>query len=137
MMSEFSPSISIDWKSLLQIPERFHDTCTAPDKLNSIANEYECALRIASKRIDILVDLGGPPSLEIASLRTAPIQISWMGTPFTTGSRHFDYYVTDSVLTPNNTIYESAFVEKLVRLPDSTFLTHHRSAVCAVCHLWN
>jgi protein O-GlcNAc transferase len=76
-----------------------------------------CAL-IARDRIDILVDLSGHTGrnrLPLFALRPAPVQISWLGYPGTTGLPAIDYLIMDKyAVSPGE---ESYYTEAVVRLP--------------------
>jgi protein O-GlcNAc transferase len=68
--------------------------------------------------IDILVDLLGHTrghSLEVFPHRPAPIQITWLGYPNTTGLTCIDYRLTDAVADPPGEAI--CHVEDLIRLP--------------------
>ena len=74
---------------------------------------------IIADRIDILVDLSGHTSghrLGVFALRPAPVQISWIGHPNTTGLPQMDYYLTDAWCDPPG-MTEHLYSEKLYRLP--------------------
>ncbi|MBL8386231.1 MAG: tetratricopeptide repeat protein [Burkholderiales bacterium] len=76
------------------------------------------AARIAADAIDILVDLKGYTGAarpEIAALRPAPVQVSYLGYPGTTGAGFIDYLVADPVLVPAGA--EPYYSERIVRLP--------------------
>lgn len=80
-------------------------------EMDSIA----AAQRIHDDEVDILVDLKGytrQNRLEIAAQRPAPLQVSWLGFPGTSGADFFDYIVTDDVVTPPDAAdaYSEAFV---------------------------
>jgi len=92
------------------------------DSFQIIGDEsfHATAERIARDQIDILVDLkghtgGGRP--EILAYRPAPLQISFLGMPGTSGGRLADYFVTDAVATPPG--FEDEFAEKLIFMPHS------------------
>ncbi|MDY7537135.1 tetratricopeptide repeat protein [Undibacterium sp. RTI2.1] len=75
--------------------------------------------QIVADKIDILIDLSGHTSLNRLTLfarKPAPIQISWIGYPGTTGLRAMDYFVTDRFCLPSEQ-FDHLFSEKLVRLP--------------------
>lgn len=58
---------------------------------------------INSHKIDILIDLKGHTKdarLEICALRPAPVQLTYLGFPGSTGCAFFDYMVTDSIVSP-------------------------------------
>ena len=61
------------------------------------------AQRIAGDGIQVLVDLMGRTSKsrpEVFALRPAPVQVSWLGYPGTTGASEIDYLVADRVVLP-------------------------------------
>lgn len=63
----------------------------------------EAARMIRDEGIDILVDLSGHTAqnrLLIFARKPAPIQMSWIGYPGTTGVPGMDYLIGDSVVTP-------------------------------------
>lgn len=70
--------------------------------------------------IDIAVDLKGFTTdhrLGIFSFRCAPVQVSWLGYPGTTGAKFMDYVVADKVVLPPP--MQPYFSEKVVYLPHS------------------
>lgn len=74
---------------------------------------------VIEDQIDILVELAGHTAnnrLDIMALRLAPVQVTWIGYPNTTGLSTIHYRVTDGVVDPPETTQE--FTEKLWRLPD-------------------
>lgn len=86
-------------------------------------SHLEAAQRINDDNVDILVDLTGYTEgqrLEIAALRPAPIQISYLGFPGTTGSDFFDYIFLDRVVLSE--AEEKFFSEKVFYLPPYYFV---------------
>jgi len=87
---------------------------------NGIADE-QLAEQIRRDRIDILVDLTmhmeGNRMLMFAR-KPAPVQVTWLGYPGSTGLRTMDYRLTDPYLDPVG-MDESVYSEKTLRLPDS------------------
>lgn len=77
--------------------------------------------------IDIVVDLCGwadHPKIEIFAHRPAPVQISFLGYPGTTGTDFMDYYIGDPYCTPPS--MHQYFSEKLFIMPHSYQITEHK-----------
>ena len=75
--------------------------------------------RIRADRIDILFDLSGHTAggrLPVFARRPAPIQISWIGYPATTGLSAIDYRLVDRVAAPPGR-FDHLFTERLAYLP--------------------
>lgn len=76
---------------------------------------------IISDSIDILIDLSGHTGgnrLSALAGKPAPLQVSWIGYPMTTGLQAMDYYLSDRYFSPPG-MFDAQFTEKLVRLPAS------------------
>lgn len=76
------------------------------------------AERIAGDGIDVLVDLGGytrDTRVDALALRPAPVQVSYLGYPATTGLPAIGWRVTDAACDPPEA--EAFYTERLVRLP--------------------
>lgn len=70
-------------------------------------------------RIDILVDLAGHTThqlLPVFCYRPAPIQVTYLGYPCTTGLQTMDYRLTDDLADPPG-LTDQWHSEKLIRLP--------------------
>ena len=81
--------------------------------------DADLAARIGGDRIDILVDLTGHTwfnRLPMFACRPAPVQVSWLGYPGTTGLAAMDYYLADECWLPPGA-FADQFTEKLVYLP--------------------
>jgi predicted O-linked N-acetylglucosamine transferase (SPINDLY family) len=81
--------------------------------------DEDLARLIRFDEIDILVDLSGHTSanrLEVFARRPAPIQVSYLGYPNTTGMSAMDYRLTDALADPPGAT-ELLHTEKLWRLP--------------------
>jgi protein O-GlcNAc transferase len=87
--------------------------------------DAQVAQQVHADQIDILIDLaghtgGGRPRL--FGLKPAPVQISYLGYPNTTGLESIDYRLTDRIADPPGDA-DLYHVEKLVRL-DPVFLCY-------------
>jgi predicted O-linked N-acetylglucosamine transferase (SPINDLY family) len=74
--------------------------------------------RVRELRIDLLVDLKGATYdnlLAVFAARPAPLQLSWLGYPGTTGAAYIDYVVGDPVVTP--IAHAEHFSEAIAQLP--------------------
>jgi len=92
----------------------------------------ELARRIAADRIDILVEMmgfSGYTRLEVLAARPAPVQVSWLAYPSTTGADFIDYLVGDRFITPPESAAD--FSERLVRLPHSYLITDREQPIAS------
>jgi len=76
------------------------------------------ARHMIDEQVDMLIDLrgwssGGSP--EVMALRPAPLQISWLGYPGTTGASWIDYLIADQRTVPDSE--RAGYSEHIVRLP--------------------
>lgn len=83
--------------------------------------DADAAQLIRDDGIDILVDLSGHAGdnrLPLFGLHPAPIQVTWIGYPDTTGLPAMDYRITDAKADPPG-MTEHLHTEELIRLPRS------------------
>ena len=92
----------------------------------------DLARRIAADGIDILVDMmgfSGYTRLEVMAARAAPVQVSWLAYPGTTGADFIDYLFGDRLITPPESAAD--FSERLVRLPHCYLPTDREQPIAA------
>lgn len=93
-------------------------------------SHLDAAKRISQDKIDILVELKGFTKgcrLEICALRPAPIQVSFLGFPGTTGADFIDYIITDSIVTPEDQAIN--YTEKFVYMPHCYQINDHTQRI--------
>ena len=110
-----------------------YSSVSSPDivtaEIESLADQFrnisgipdaDVAGLIRNDRIDILVDLSGHTSghrLLTFGRKPAPVQVTYLGYPNTTGLREIEYRITDSSSDPKGES-EAFYTEKLVRMPN-------------------
>ncbi|KAL6988937.1 protein O-GlcNAc transferase [Sarracenia purpurea var. burkii] len=99
--------------------EHFLDvSAMSSDMIAKLINEH---------KIQILVNLNGYTKgarNEIFAMLPAPIQVSYMGFPGTTGADYIDYLVTDEFVSP--LCFSHIYSEKLVHLPHCYFVNDYK-----------
>jgi predicted O-linked N-acetylglucosamine transferase (SPINDLY family) len=83
-------------------------------------SDREVALLSRELEVDIAVDLKGHTQnsrMGIFAERAAPVQVSYLGYPGTSGAQYIDYLIADPVLIPTSS--QSFYSEKIVYLPNS------------------
>ncbi|MAF84211.1 MAG: hypothetical protein CL797_08925 [Chromatiales bacterium] len=108
------------YSNVLREDERTIEFQSKADHWLSITGMQEdtIAERIREDKIDILVDLAGHTSrnsLGVLARRPAPILVTWLGYPNTTGLRSIDYRITDAIADPPGEA-DQFHTEKLFRL---------------------
>ena len=86
---------------------------------------------IEADQIDILVDLAGHTSnnrLMAFAFKPAPVQVSWLAYPGSTGMKEIDYLISDPDTTPPHLAHHAS--EAVWRLPHTRF-SYEPPATCA------
>ncbi len=84
--------------------------------------QAQLARRMRDDGIDVLVDLAGHTShnrLVMLSQRVAPVQVSFLGYPGSTGVPNIDWLLADSVVVPPE--HDHLCTERVYRLPHTVF----------------
>ncbi|KAI3794895.1 hypothetical protein L1987_37536 [Smallanthus sonchifolius] len=115
-----SPNDGSEWRLRIQSEaEHFKDvSAMTSDMIARLINEDQ---------IQILINLNGYTKgarNEIFALQPAPIQVSYMGFPGTTGASYIQYLVTDKFVSP--TRFAHIYSEKLVHLPHCYFVNDYK-----------
>jgi predicted O-linked N-acetylglucosamine transferase (SPINDLY family) len=82
-------------------------------------SDMQVAQQVMADEIDILVDLSGLTAgnrLGVFAARPAPVQVTWLGYPATTGLSRMDYRLCDALTDPEGQT-EHHYSERLWRLP--------------------
>ena len=82
-------------------------------------DDSQVASLVREDRIDILVDLKlhtAQNRLLVFAHKPAPIQVTWLGYPGTTGLKAIDYRLTDPYLDPSG-LDDAFYCERSIRLP--------------------
>lgn len=83
-------------------------------------SDKDIAMLARQDKLDIAIDLKGHTRhqrLGIFAYRPAPVQISYLGYPGTTGANFIDYIIADPIVIPTNQI--NAYSEKIIYLPNT------------------
>jgi protein O-GlcNAc transferase len=96
-------------------------------------NHAEAAKCIWDDQVDILVELNGYTEgsrLDICALRPAPVQVSYLGFPGTTGADFMDYIIVDKIVAPAE--HAPYYGECLVYLPHCYMATDNGQPVSEI-----
>src|SRR5690606_24333517 len=110
------------------ISERMRAKSSGWRDISALSDEAAAAL-IREDKIDILIDLSGHTAhnrLPLFALKPAPVQMSWIGYPGTTGLEAIDYKIVSRCSTFGN--LQAQFTEKLVVVSSRVLFEHHPSA---------
>jgi protein O-GlcNAc transferase len=128
----FEPILSARDRSAFSyvLYSNFHIRDAVTERLRAYADDWRDVWQltddglieqIRADRIDILVDLSGHTAynrLAVFARRAAPVQISYLGYPDSTGLKTMDFRITDAVTDPQG-FADAWHCEHLLRLPDS------------------
>jgi len=92
--------------------EHWRNLCKVPTR--------EATEMVRKDRIDILLDLSGytrDSRLDVFARKPAPVQVTWLGYPNTTGLAAIDYRITDGIADPPGQA-DLMHTERLYRLPN-------------------
>ena len=94
---------------------------SAFDELHDVAtqNDFEIASTLQRIEVDIAIDLSGYTErgrTYLLALRPAPIAVTYLGYPGSTGTDFVDYIIADETVLPFD--QEPYYTEKIVHLPD-------------------
>jgi len=95
-------------------------------------NDLQVAKLIGGLGIDIAVDLKGHTKnsrFGIFAHRPAPVQVSYLGFPGTTGADFIDYVIADETVLPSD--QQPFWTEKIVRLPDCYQVNDRKRQIAA------
>jgi predicted O-linked N-acetylglucosamine transferase (SPINDLY family) len=126
----FGVSIGVDDRSemrarLTRAFDRFLDVRYRSDK--------DIAQLLKEHQIDIVVDLTGytrDGRLAALATRPAPIQVSYLGYPGTTGADFVDYVIADPTILPFD--QQPYYTERIVHLPDAYQVNSRRSVSASI-----
>jgi len=85
-------------------------------------NDTQLSKRIDSDAIDVLLDLAGHTGqhrMNLFAKRAAPVQITYLGYPGSTGVPNMDWILGDAVVTPEED--DALCSERVLRLPGTVF----------------
>ncbi|KAL7204924.1 hypothetical protein ACSBR2_017943 [Camellia fascicularis] len=121
-----SPNDGTEWRLRIETEaEHFLD-------VSSMSSDI-IARMINDDQIQILVNLNGYTKgarNEIFAMQPAPIRVSYMGFPGTTGASYIHYLVTDKFVSPS--CFSHIYSEKLVHLPHCYFVNDYKQKNCDV-----
>lgn len=83
-------------------------------------SDFEAAASVYARGIDILVNLNGyfgGSRMQLFAMRSAPVQVSYLGFPGTLGAPYIDYLIADRQVIPAE--QRDCYAEKIVSLPHS------------------
>jgi predicted O-linked N-acetylglucosamine transferase (SPINDLY family) len=134
---------TVCYASVAQTDRWTHDLKSLVDEWHDVSHldDGELAQKVRDDRIDLLVDLTmhmAGSRLRVFAEKPAPVQISWLAYPGTTGVDGIDYRITDPFLDPPST--SLPYCEQSLWLPNSFWCygpSHDEGTVGASPHASN
>ena len=113
------------------VDETTHQIARAANRFRPVRelSDDELAAQIAADQIDVLVDLNGHTAdnrLPMLARRVAPVQMTYLGYPNTTGLAQMDFRISDDVADPPG-MTDHLHTEQVLRVPGG-FLAWRRPA---------
>jgi predicted O-linked N-acetylglucosamine transferase (SPINDLY family) len=99
--------------------QRISEMCDHWRDIRDMSDD-EVAAQVREDKIDILIDLAGHTGgnrLGVFARKPAPVQVTYLGYPNTTGMRVMDFRITDAAADPPGAS-DQLHSEQLVRLPN-------------------
>ena len=99
--------------------QQYVKTLVTEFKITEEMNEYKIAQLIREDQIDILFELNGftrDTRIKVFAYKPAPVQIFWLGYPFTIGIPEIDYALLDPKVKPLN---DDWLEEEALLMPES------------------
>lgn len=88
----------------------------------ALMNNRQLANKIDADEVDVLVNMTGHANqqrMQMFAQRAAPVQMSYLGYPGSTGVPNMDFVLGDNVVTPKGS--EALYNEQVLRLPNTVF----------------
>lgn len=112
------------WSAEDALTDTLKENVTGWHTFDDNADVRKVAAQIYHDEIDILFDLTvhtiGGKTVQVMSLKPAPVQMAGIGYMSTSGITAIDYFLTDKYVDPPGE-HEAQFSEQLLRLPHSHF----------------
>jgi len=98
------------------VTDRLYGMADTVHQLAGLSNADAAAV-VRAARVDVLVDLAGHTGnrMELFVRRCAPVQVTWLGYPNTSGAGAMDWRLTDEFADPP--AYDRYYTERQWRLP--------------------